>query len=48
MPSLQTYYRFKRSFQKVHQNTGGKWLINDAKKHKDNHLQILELPCKIS
>ena len=48
MSNLQTYYHFKLDFQKVDQHTGGKWLIHGTKRHKDNHLQSLELPCRIS
>ena len=48
MSNLQTRYHFKLDFQKVHQHTGGKWLIYDTKHHKGNQLQGLELPCKIS
>ena len=48
MSNLQTYYRFKLDFQKVDQHTGGKWLIHDNKRCKDNQLQSLELPYKIS
>ena len=48
MLNLQTYYHFKLDFQKVDQHTGGKWLIHGTKHHKDNHLQSLELPCRIS
>ena len=44
MSNLQTYYRFELDFQKV----GGRWLIHDTKRHKDNQLQSLELPCRIS
>ena len=46
--NLQTYYHFKLDFQKVDQQTGGKWLIHGTKLHKDNRLQGLELPCRIS
>ena len=35
-------------FQKVNQHTGGKMLIHDSKHRKDNQLQSLELPCRIS
>ena len=35
-------------FQKVDQHAGGKWLIHDTKRRKDNQLQGLKLPCKIS
>ena len=45
---LPAYYHFKHDFPKVDQNTGGKWLIHDTKRHKDNQLQSLELPCRIS
>ena len=29
-------------------HTGGKWLIHETKRRKDNHLQSLKLPCRIS
>ena len=45
MSNLQTHYHFKLDFQKVEQHTGGKWLIHGTKRHKDNQLQSLELPC---
>ena len=48
MSNLQTYYHFKLDFQKVDQHTGGKWLICGTKRRKDNQLQSLELPCRIS
>ena len=48
MSNLQTYYHFKLHFQKMDQHTGGKWLIHGTKRHKDNQLQNLELPCGIS
>ena len=48
MSKLQTYYHFKLDFQKVDQQTGGEWLIHDTKRHKDNQLQSLELPCRTS
>ena len=35
MSNLQTYY-FKLDFQKVDQDTGGKWLIYGTKRRKDN------------
>ena len=47
MSSLQTCYHFEQDFQKVDQHTGGKWLIHGTKRHKDNQLQRLELPCRI-
>ena len=40
---------FKIDFQKVDdQHSGGKWLIHDTKRRKDNQLQSLKLPCRIS
>ena len=39
---------FKNRFQKVDQHAGGKWLIQDTKRHKDNQLQSLKLPCRIT
>ena len=48
MWSFQTYYHFKLDFQDVDQHTGGKWLIHSTKRRKDNQLQSLELPCRIS
>ena len=48
MSNLQTYYHFKLHFQKVDQHTGGKWLIHGTKRRKDNQLQSLGLPCRIS
>ena len=48
MSNLQPNCCLKFDFQKVNQHAGGKWLIHDAKRHKDNQLQSLELPCRIS
>ena len=48
MPSIQTYYHFELDFQKVDQHTGGKWLIHSSKRRKDNQLQSLQLPCRIT
>ena len=48
MSNLQTYYHFKLYFQKVKQHTGGKLLIHGTKRRKDNQLQSLDLPCRIS
>ena len=39
---------FKIDFQKMDQHAEGKWLIHDTKRHKDNQLQSLEKPCRIS
>ena len=38
----------KFDFQKVDQHAAGKWLIHDTKRRKDNQLQSLKLPCRIS
>ena len=35
-------------FQNVNQHTGGKWLTHVTKRRKDNQLQSLEHPCRIS
>ena len=43
MSNLQIYYHFKLDFQKVDQQTGGKWLIHGTKCRKDIQLQSLEL-----
>ena len=48
MPNLQPYCHFKLDLRNVDQYTGGKWLINGTKRHKDNQLQNQELPCIIS
>ena len=48
MSNLQTYYHLNLDIQKVDQHTGGKWLIHGNKRRKDNQLQSLELPCRIS
>ena len=48
MTKLQTHYIFKLDFQKVDQHTGSKWLIHGTKTHKENHIQSLERPCRIS
>ena len=42
------YCCLKFDFQKVDQHAGGKWLIHDTKRRKDNQLQSLKLPCRIS
>ena len=44
----QTYYQSKLDFQNVDQHTGSKWLIHGTKRRKDNQLQSLELPCRLS
>ena len=48
MSNLQTYYHFQLDLQKVGQHTGGKWSVHGTKRRKDNQLQSLELPCRIS
>ena len=48
MSNSQTYYHFKLDFKKVDHYTGGKWLIHGTKRRKDNLLQSLEIPCRIS
>ena len=45
-PTTQLFLKF--DFQKVDQHAGGKWLIHDTKRRKDNQLQSLKLPCRIS
>ena len=34
----------KVDFQKVDKHTGGKWLIHDTKRRKDNQLQSMNSP----
>ena len=46
--SPTVFFFFKSDFQKVDQHAGGKWLIHDTKRRKDNQLQILKLHCRIS
>ena len=48
MSHLQSHYHFKLNYQKVYKHKGNKWSIHGTKHHKDNQLQGLELPCKIS
>ena len=48
MSNLQPNCCLKIDFQKVDQHAGGKWLIHDTKHGKDNQLQSLKLPCRIS
>ena len=48
MSNLQPICYLKVDFQKVDQHAEGKWLINDTKRRKDNQLQNLKLPCRIS
>ena len=46
--TLQSNFCLKIDFQKVDQHAGGKWLIHDTKRRKENQLQILKLHCRIS
>ena len=48
MSNLQPNCCLKIDFQKMDQHAGGKWLIHDTKRRKDNQLESLKLPCKIS
>ena len=47
MSNLQPNWCLKIDFQKVNQHAGGKWLIHDTKRRKDNQLQSLKLPSRI-
>ena len=50
-PVCQTYSPtgVKKSISKKGgQHAGGKWLIHDTKRRKDNQLQSLTLPCIIA
>ena len=48
MSNLQPNCFLKFDFQKVDQHAGGKWLSHDTKGRKDNQLQSLKLPSRIS
>ena len=48
MSNLQPNCCLKFDFQKVDQHARGKWLIQDTKHRKDNQLQSLKLPSRIS
>ena len=48
MSNLQPNCCLKVDFQKVDQHAGGKWFIHGSKRRKDNQLQSLKLPCRIS
>ena len=47
MSNLQPNCSLKFDFQKVEQHAGGKWLIHDTKRRKDNQLQSLKPPYRI-
>ena len=48
MSNLQPNWCLEIDFQKVAQQAGGKWLIHDTKRRKENQLQSLKLPRRIS
>ena len=48
MSNLQPNCCLKVDCPKVDQHAWGKWLIHDTKRRKDNQLQSLKLPCRIS
>ena len=48
MSNLQPNCCLEFDFRKVDRHAGGKWLIHDTKRRKDNQLQSLKLPCRIS
>ena len=48
MSNLQPTCYLKFEFQKLDQHAGDKWLIHDTKHRKDNQLQSLKLPYRIS
>ena len=47
MSNLQPNCYLKFDFRKVDQHAGGKWLIHDTKRRKDNQLLSLKLPYRI-
>ena len=47
MSNLEPNCCLKFDFRKVDQHAGGKWLIHDTKRRKNNLLQSLKLPCRI-
>ena len=48
MSNLQPNCCLKFDFEKVDQHAGGKWLIHDTTRRKENQLQSLKLPSRIS
>ena len=48
MSNLQPNWCLKIDFQKVDQHAGGDWLNHATKRRKDNQLQSLKLPFRIS
>ena len=47
MSNLQPNCCLKFDFQKVDQHAGGKWLIHDTKRRKDNQFAKPETPLQI-
>ena len=47
MSNVQPNCCLQIDFQKVDQHAGGKWLILDTKRRKDNQLQSLKIPYRI-
>ena len=48
MSNQQPKLLFKIDFQTLDQHAGGKWLIHDTKRRKDNQSQSMKPPCRIS
>ena len=48
MSNFHTHFHLKLHFPKMDQYTRGKCLIQGTKHRRDNQLQSLELPCRIS
>ena len=48
MSNLQPNCCLEVDFHKMDQHAGGKWLIHKTKRRKDNQLQSLKLPLRIS
>ena len=46
MSTLQPNCCLKVDCQKVDQHAGGKWLIHETKRRKDNQLQSLKFPAE--
>ena len=46
MSNLQSNCCLEFDFQKVDQHAGGKWLIHDTKRRKNNQLQSLKSPAE--
>ena len=48
IPLCQTYKPFEINLPKLDQYRGGMWLIHGTKHHKENQLQSLKLPRRVS